>query len=77
MNGTCVPIIGRISMDMTVVDITGTTGVREGSVATLIGTDGNRSITLDEVAGTAGTISYEILTGLTSRLPRVWSGLDA
>jgi len=77
VNGSRVPIIGRISMDVTVVDITGTAGVREGSVATLIGTDGDLSITLDEVAGIAGTISYEVLTGLTCRLPRVWSGLDA
>ena len=70
--GRRVPIIGRISMDMTVVDITGAEGVTVGDTATLIGTDGEESITLDEVADLAGTISYEILTGLTPRLPRVW-----
>ena len=77
VEGSRVPIIGRISMDVTVVDITGKPGVREGSVAALIGTDGEESITVDDVAALAGTISYEVLTGLTSRLPRVWSDLDA
>jgi alanine racemase len=72
VDGTKVPIIGRISMDVTVVDVTGVSEVHEGSVATLIGSQGDERITLDEVADRAGTISYEILTGLTSRLPRVW-----
>ncbi|NNF14337.1 MAG: alanine racemase [Gemmatimonadetes bacterium] len=71
-----VPIIGRISMDVTVVDITGVPAVVEGDVATLIGTQGAETISLDEVAGLAGTISYEILTGLTPRLPRVWSDVE-
>ncbi|SUZ52885.1 uncharacterized protein METZ01_LOCUS5739 [marine metagenome] len=66
------PIIGRISMDMTVVDITGAGGVEVGDAATLIGTDGDGVITLDEVADLAGTISYEILTGFTARMPRIW-----
>jgi len=70
--GRKVPIIGRISMDMTVVDITGIDGVGMGDTATLIGTDGDSVITLDEVADLAGTISYEILTGFTARMPRIW-----
>ncbi len=72
VEGVRVPIIGRISMDVTVVDVTGVPEVSEGSVATLIGSQGHEHITLDEVARQADTISYEILTGLTSRLPRVW-----
>jgi alanine racemase len=70
--GRRVPIIGRISMGMTVVDITGDDRVGVGDTATLIGTDGDVSITLDDVAHLAGTISYEILTGFTARMPRVW-----
>ena len=73
LQGVRVPIIGRISMDVTVVDISGVPEVDEGDVATLIGSQGESAITLDEVAGLARTISYEILTGLTGRLPRVWS----
>ncbi len=72
LSGRRVPIIGRISMDMTVVDITGVDGVGVGDTATLIGTDGDLVLTLDEVADLAGTISYEILTGFTTRMPRVW-----
>jgi alanine racemase len=73
VGGARVPIVGRISMDVTVVDISGVPAVQEGDEATLIGTQGAEAISLDEVAGLADTISYEILTGLTRRLPRVWS----
>lgn len=59
-------------MDLTVANISGLDGVEPGDVATLIGRDGEAEITLDEVAELAGTISYEILTGLAPRLPRVW-----
>ncbi len=72
VRGRRAPIIGRISMDVTVVDITDASTVEIGDVATFIGTDGDEHITLDEVAELAGTISYEILTGLTPRLPRIW-----
>ena len=73
LKGVRVPIIGRISMDVTVVDITEVESAREGDVATLIGSDGSVTRTLDQVAAESGTISYEVLTGLTSRLPRVWT----
>ena len=73
LQGRRVPIIGRISMDLTVVDISDLSGVRVGDVATFLGTDGREKITLDEIAELAGTISYEILTGFTPRLPRIWA----
>jgi len=66
-----VPIIGRISMDTIVVNVTDLVGVEVGDVATLIGQDREERITLDEMATLAETVSYEILTGLTSRLPRI------
>ena len=70
------PVVGRVTMDMTVVDLgsSGSDAVRVGDVATLIGRDGEEEITLDEFAGWAGTISYEILTGLGSRLERIYTG---
>jgi alanine racemase len=74
VRGRVVPFVGRISMDMTVVDITGVPEARAGDVATLIGSDGDACITLDDVAERAETISYEILTGLRPRLPRVEKG---
>ena len=72
IRGRRVPIIGRVSMDMTVVNISDVDGVEPGDVATLIGESGAERITVDEVAGLAGTISYEVLTGFTPRLPRIW-----
>jgi alanine racemase len=72
VNGRRVPIIGRISMDVTVVNISDAGTVEPGQVATLIGSDGDETIAVDEVATTSGTISYEILTGFTPRMPRVW-----
>lgn len=72
VRGRRVPIIGRISMDMTVVDLTEVPGARAGDAATLIGRDGGEEIGVDRVAAQAGTISYEILTGLGTRLPRLY-----
>jgi len=74
LEGTRVPIVGRISMDLTVVDITDFPGVppATGTAVTLIGREGDERISLEEVARLAGTINYEILTGLGTRLPRVW-----
>jgi len=71
VRGRRVAILGRVSMDMTVVDLTAVPEAQVGDVATLIGRDGDEEIALDEVAAQAGTIGYEILTGLTARLPRV------
>jgi alanine racemase len=71
VQGHRVPILGRISMDMTVVDVSALETVKAGDAATLIGKDNGAEIELDEVAAQAGTIGYEILTGLTARLPRV------
>lgn len=71
VRGTRVPLRGRVSMDMIVVDLSGVPDAAAGDVATLIGRDGADEITLDEVAERAGTLSYEILTRLTQRLPRV------
>jgi alanine racemase len=73
LEGRRVPIIGRISMDLTVVDISDLSGVKVGDVATLLGAEGREEITLDEMAGLADTVSYEILTGFTPRLPRIWT----
>jgi alanine racemase len=73
VRGRRVPIVGRVSMDATVVDLTTVPEAAAGDVATLIGRDGDETITLDEVARRCGTISYEILTGLTPRLPRVYA----
>ncbi len=71
VRGGVAPIVGRISMDTTVIDVSDIQRVSPGDVVTLIGRDGEREVGLSEVARLAGTIGYEILTGLTSRLPRL------
>lgn len=77
VRGRLVPIIGRISMDVTTVDLTDVPDAVVGDVATLIGRDGEAEIRVDHVAAQCGTISYEILTGLTRRLPRIIASRDA
>jgi len=70
LRGRRIPVVGRISMDMTVVDMADLEA-EPGEIVTFVGREGDAEITVDEVAERAGTISYEILTGLTTRLPRV------
>jgi alanine racemase len=72
LGGCRCPVVGRLTMDMTMVELPPAVAarVRVGDVATLIGADGEATIALDELADWAGTISYEILTRLGSRLPR-------
>jgi len=71
LRGRRARMVGRISMDMTVVDVTDIPDVQAGDIATVLGTDGAEEIRVDEMAEQCGTISYEILTGWTPRLPRV------
>jgi alanine racemase len=72
LRGRRVPIVGRISMDVTVVDISHVPDAELGDVVTFVGRDGGGEIALDEVATLADTISYEILTGITARVARIW-----
>lgn len=64
------PVAGAVTMDFTMV--VSSDAPPEDAVATLIGTDGPETITLDDVAQAAGTISYEILTGLGARVERTY-----
>lgn len=66
------PIVGRVCMDMTMVDVTGCEDVRVGDEVTLIGCQGQEAIGADEIASQAGTIAYEILCGIGPRVPRVY-----
>lgn len=72
VNGQRVPVVGRISMDQTVLDVTDVPNLREGDEVVLIGSQGDADIPLEEVAEMCDTISYEILTGLGRRVKRVY-----
>lgn len=69
IRGEFAPVVGRVSMDLTLVDVTDVAGVRAGERVTLLGTDGQREIPAEDLARTAGTISYEITCGI-KRMPR-------
>jgi alanine racemase len=66
VRGRRVPVVGRICMDLTMVDLTEIEDVREGDEAVILGKQGNESITAYELARKAQTIPYEILTSLGS-----------
>ncbi len=68
VRGRRVPVLGRVSMDLIAVDVTGLVGVAEGDWVELFGP----SMPVDELAATAGTIGYELLTQLSRRAERVY-----
>lgn len=73
VNGHCAPIAGLVTMDMTMVDVTGV-ACEIGDVATLVGADGGQRLDLPDVARTAEVSPYEFLTGLRARLSRRYTG---
>ena len=73
VRGHRAPLIGMVSMDAITVDVSEVPGVQLGDVATLIGRDGDQVITAEEVAEWSGTISYEVLTSIGSRVERRFS----
>ena len=70
VNGTLVPIAGRVCMDQTVFDVTDVGDVRPGDPITLIGSDGPARVTAEDLAEIGGTITHEIVTGITGRISR-------
>ena len=69
IGGRRCPVIGRVCMDQIMVDVTGVADARMGSPVVLLGKQGNEEITAEELAGWAGTISYEMLLAATARVP--------
>jgi alanine racemase len=67
------PIVGRISMDLTLVDVTGLPGVSVGDEVVLLGTVDGLSVDAQEHAELAHTVVYEILCGISKRVPRRYS----
>lgn len=70
INGCKAPIIGRICMDQTIVDVTDVPDVKAGDTAVLIGRSGDREISVCDIAQKTGTITNEILSRLGARLER-------
>jgi len=67
-----VPIVGRVCMDMCMVDVTSLPDVKVGEEVVLIGSQGKERITADEIAKIIGTITYEVVCGISKRVPRIY-----
>jgi alanine racemase len=66
-------VVGRVCMDQMMVDVTEAMEAAPGGHAVLLGSQGDQSILADELAGLAGTISYEVLLGISPRVPRIYA----
>jgi alanine racemase len=65
------PIVGRVCMDQTMIDVTHIPNVRQGDLVVLIGRQGGEAITVEQVAEQLGTINYEVISEILARVPRV------
>ncbi len=72
IRGTRAPIVGKVSMDYTMLDVGRIRGVKVGEPVTLIGRDGALALPVEEVAALADTIPYEVLCSLGRRVARVY-----
>jgi alanine racemase len=72
LRGRRAPVVGRVAMDMCMADVTAVPDVAPGDVATLLGRDGDERVDADELATLADTISWEILAGVSARVPRLY-----
>ena len=70
VRGKRAPVVGRVSMDLTTVDVTDIRKVQQGDEVVLLGRQGAAEISADEMAAWANTISYEIFTSIGARVPR-------
>ena len=72
VRGKYAKVIGRVCMDQLMIDVSGIDGVREGDIVTLFGRDGDLSVTADELAAMYGSIGYELVCGISQRVPRIY-----
>ena len=72
VRGQFAPVVGRVSMDLTLVDVTEAPNVSLDDHVTLLGQDGESSITAEDLGELAETISYEITCGISNRVPRIY-----
>ena len=75
VKGKSAPVVGKVTMDQSMIDVGHIKNVRLGDEVVLIGRQKKEEIRIEKLARLSGTIPYEILTGITSRVPRVYSGI--
>jgi alanine racemase len=74
IGGRRVPVVGRVTMDMVVIDVTDVPGAAVNDEVVLVGRQGDEHVTLRELAAWADTIPYDILCRISKRMPRIYEG---
>ncbi|HAM71804.1 MAG TPA: alanine racemase, partial [Verrucomicrobiales bacterium] len=77
VRGRRCPVLGRVTMDQMLIDVTRLNEVEAGDEVVLLGRQGEDSISATEVAGWMGTIPWEVFTSITYRVPRIYRGGQA
>ena len=72
IRGKKAPILGRICMDQMMVDVTDIPDVQVNDPVVLVGTDGDETITMEQIAEQAGSFNYEFVCGISRRVPRMY-----
>jgi alanine racemase len=70
--GKFAPILGKVSMDLTTIDISASPHLKPGDEVTLLGREGDVSLDAQQIASTAGTISYNVLCSISARVKRCY-----
>lgn len=73
LHGERAPILGRVCMDQMMVDVTHIPNVQVGDTVTLVGRDGENAITMEDLAEAAGSFNYELVCGISRRVPRIYT----
>jgi alanine racemase len=71
VRGRIAPVLGRVCMNMIMVDVTDIPGVRAGEEVVLLGRSGQQEVSAERLAGWIGTINYEVTTRINDRIPRI------
>ncbi len=72
VHGQRAPIIGRVCMDLTMIDVSHIEGVESGDEVVVFGSQNGHELHADELAATTKTINYEIVSAITARVPRIY-----
>ena len=72
VRGKRAPVVGKVTMDQTMIDIGHIRGARIGDEVVLVGRQGREEIRMEKLARLAGTIAYEFVCGISNRVPRVY-----
>ncbi|HJP91298.1 MAG TPA: alanine racemase [Pyrinomonadaceae bacterium] len=72
VRGMYAPVVGRVSMDLTLIDVTNVAGVELNDQVTLLGSSAELTVTAEDLARIVGTLSYEVTCGVSERVPRIY-----